>query len=155
MAKRDTTRWRHGTRDVRREGPVPLPSDLWVLVLAGQLLLAFLCVLPFTRAFHGLPNRERGVYLTALIATGNGVLLFILPALRPVLVRWLGNGIGGLLVVPRLVFAGRVALTLAVVLTTDVVVHTIAGQTMGVIAALGAATIIGMSAPGNTVDDKE
>ena len=42
-----------------------------------QLLLAFLCVLPFTTAFHGLPTRERGVYLTALIAAPAGVLVLV------------------------------------------------------------------------------
>lgn len=155
MPKRESARWRHGTRVARHERSTPLPGDLWVLIFASHLILAFLCVLPFTRAFHGLPTGERGVYLTARIAAGTGVLLFLLPPLRPVLVRWLGDRIGRLLVVPRLVLAGRVALTLAVVLTTDAVVHTIAGQAMGVLASLGAAAIIGLSAPSTTVNDGE
>lgn len=131
-----------------------LPTDLWVLLLAAHLLLGFLCVLHFVPAFRGTTSHERGAYAAALVATANGIFLLIAAAASRALVRIFRGWGRHRVLVPRLSFAGRVVLTVGVVLTVEGVMHRIAGDAMGYIASLGVAGLIAMSAPKTSRDDE-
>jgi len=129
--------------------------ELRVLLVSAQLLTIFLVATLFTDRFRRLPPHMRGVYITALVATVNSLLLFAAPLV------WrertpLRRGWPRLLRDPsRMVTAGRLTLALAVILTTDVVMNAVSGEAFGITWALIVAFILGAVATDTPPDDAD
>ena len=121
---------------------VPLPSEVWILLPAAQLLVAFLVALPFTNGFDRLHAHQRGVWIAALICAINSALLLAIPVME----RRVGPRRGARLraggYAPRMVAAGRIALGLAVTLTAEAVANALGGIGVGVPAVVVASFLL-------------
>lgn len=136
-------------------GEVRVPAAVRVLLPAAQALAGFLVALPFTDGFDRLTGRARGIYVAALVAALNGVILLAVPVIERCLARRAPRPRPGRYI-PRMVTAGRIALASATILTVDVVAGAAGGEGLGIAAALIAAGVIGLtatSAPPGAHDD--
>lgn len=98
-----------------------LLQELRVLLPGTQTLTAFLIILPFNSGFADIQRGEKYVYLATFLCSITSLILFAAPAAQHRLERPLRDREAFKQRATRLVIAGLVPLSLAVVLATQLV----------------------------------
>ena len=98
-----------------------LLAELRVLLPSAQTLTAFLIILPFNSGFAQVRQSEKYVYLATFLCAPTSVILFAAPAAQHRVQRPLPDREQFKLTANRLVVAGLVPLSLALILATQLV----------------------------------
>jgi hypothetical protein len=127
------------------EEPAPSAGDLTellqelrVLIPGVQVLVGFLVILPFSQGFSRIDQGERWVYLAAFFCGLTSLVLFTAPAAQHRLERPLRDRARFKQYATRMTIVGLVPLSLALILTT----HLVVSQTIGYGAALVVSALI-------------
>ncbi len=99
-----------------------LLGELRVLLPGAQTLTAFLIILPFNGSFAQVQQGERIVYLITFLCSVTSLVLFTAPAAHHRLQRPLRDREGFKNLATRLIIAGLVPLSVALVLATQLVI---------------------------------
>ena len=102
-----------------------LLSELRVLLPGTQTLTAFLIILPFQGGFSEIRDYEKTIYVITFICSVLSLVLFVAPAAHHRLQRPLRDREGFKNLATRLVIAGLVPLSIAIVLATQLVLSTV------------------------------
>jgi hypothetical protein len=113
-------------------------QELRVLIPGVQVLVGFLVILPFSLGLSHIPETERWVYLAAFVCGLFSLVLFMAPAAQHRLERPLRNRVRFKQYATWMTIVGLVPLSLALVLTT----HLVVSQTVGYGAALVVSAIV-------------
>ncbi len=105
-----------------------LLQELRVLLQGTQLLAGFLIVLPFSERFSTILVAEKWVYLATFLCTMVSLILFSTPAIHHRLQRPLVNRIQFKNVASRLMIAGTIPLSFALVLATQLATSEVLGE---------------------------
>jgi len=116
-------------------------GELRVLLPSAQLLSAFLITVPFAPGFASVMAVEKHVFLATFVLSVAALVLFSAPAVQHRLLRPLSNRSQFKRIATRQIVAGAGALSLALVLATQLVLssvlgHTLANVVSGFVAAL-------------------
>jgi hypothetical protein len=120
-----------------------LLQELRVLIPGVQVLTGFLVILPFSQGFARIPSGERWVYLAAFICALTSLVLFSAPAAQHRLERPLRDRAQFKQFATGMTIAGLIPLSLALVLTTQLVVSQTIGYGTALAASLVVAALIG------------
>ncbi len=118
---------RRGDRDFADDEPPgdgdlsDLLAELRVLLPGAQTLTAFLIILPFNAGFAQIQRGEQYVYLATFLCSVTSLVLFTAPAPQHGVQRPLPDRERFKLAANRLVVAGLVPLSLALILATQLV----------------------------------
>jgi O-antigen/teichoic acid export membrane protein len=105
-----------------RDGDLPdLLGELRVLLPGAQTLTAFLIILPFNSRFAEIRDGERVVYVITFLCSVLSLIFFTAPAAHHRLQRPLRDREGFKELATRLIVAGLVPLSVAIVLATQLV----------------------------------
>lgn len=110
-------------------------SELRVLLPSAQLLSAFLITVPFNSGFAAIVQSEKKVFLATFILAISSLVLLSAPAVQHRLVRPLADRAHFKRLATRQVLLGSVALSLALVLATELVLSEVFGHAVGLLAA--------------------
>lgn len=105
-----------------------LLHELRVLLPGAQTLTAFLIILPFNPGFAQIQQAEKIIYLATFLCSVCSLLLFTAPAAQHRLQRPLRDREGFKTTASRLMIAGLVPLSAAVVLSTYLVIAQVLGH---------------------------
>ena len=105
----------------------PREDDLGDLLQGAQVLTAFLVVLPFSAGFDDLSQAERWVYVATFALSVLSLVLFSAPAAQHRLTRPLVQRERFKDMATRFMIAGLVAVSIALVLATQLVVSQVVG----------------------------
>ena len=124
-----------------------LLQELRVLLPGTQTLTAFLIILPFNPGFAEIQQQEKVVYLATFLCCVAALVLFTAPAAQHRLQRPLRDREGFKTTASRLMIAGLVPLSIAVVLATHLVLSQVLGSGGGfaLVAAAIVAVLIGIA----------
>lgn len=103
-------------------------QELRVLIPGVQMLTGFLVIVPFSLNFHGISLAEKGVYLSAFVCGLVSLILFSAPAAQHRIERPLRDRVRFKQFATRMTIIGLVPLSLALVLTTQLVVAQTVGE---------------------------
>ncbi|MBX9811501.1 MAG: hypothetical protein K2Y16_07820 [Burkholderiales bacterium] len=113
------------------------------VLLPGELLLsAFLITVPFNSGFGDIVHAEKQVFLVTFLLAIASLVLLSAPAVQHRLLRPLVDRVRFKQVATRQVIAGCVALSLALVLATQLVICEVFGNLEGFAAAAFVAMLI-------------
>jgi hypothetical protein len=112
-----------------------LLQELRILLQGTQLLAGFLIVLPFSERFAKVVQTEKSVYLATFLCTITSLLLFSTPAIHHRLQRPLVNRIQFKNLASRMMIAGAVPLTIALVLATQLATSEVLGERSATVVA--------------------
>ncbi|HEV2109258.1 MAG TPA: DUF6328 family protein [Thermomicrobiales bacterium] len=98
-----------------------LLGELRVLVPGAETLTAFLIILPFTGGFDRIRDEEKVVYIVTFLCSVASLVLFTAPAAHHRLQRPLRDREGFKTLATRLIIAGLIPLSAALVLATQLV----------------------------------
>lgn len=99
-----------------------LLAELRVLLPGAQTLTAFLIILPFNGGFDQIRNEEKAVYLITFVCSVLSLVLFTAPAAHHRLQRPLRDRAGFKTMATKLIIAGLVPLSIAIILATQLVI---------------------------------
>lgn len=99
-----------------------LLQELRVLLPGSQTLTAFLIILPFNGGFGQIRNEEQIVYVVTFLCSVLSLVLFTAPAAQHRLQRPLRDREGFKTLATRLIVAGLVPLSIAIILATQLVI---------------------------------
>lgn len=99
-----------------------LLQELRVLLPGAQTLTAFLIILPFNGGFGQVRNEEQIVYLITFLCSVLSLVLFTAPAAHHRLQRPLRDREGFKTQATKLIVAGLVPLSIAIILATQLVI---------------------------------
>lgn len=99
-----------------------LLGELRILLPGAQTLTAFLIILPFNGGFAQIQQGEKIVYLITFLCSVTSLVLFTAPAAHHRLQRPLQDREGFKNLATRLIIAGLVPLSVALVLATQLVI---------------------------------
>ena len=99
-----------------------LLAELRVLLPGAQTLTAFLIILPFNGGFDQIRNEEKAVYLVTFVCSVLSLVLFTAPAAHHRLQRPLRDREGFKTTATRLIIAGLIPLSIALILATQLVI---------------------------------
>lgn len=116
-----------------------LLSELRVLLPGTQTLVAFLIILPFNGGFAQIQRGEKLVYLATFLCAVCSLILFTAPAAQHRLQRPLRDRQAFKESATRLMVAGMVPLSLAIILSTHLVIAQVLSQ---IWVAWGAAAVV-------------
>jgi hypothetical protein len=119
-----------------------LLQELRVLLQGVQVLTGFLIVLPFSEGFVRVSPGERRVYLVLFLCVLLSLVLFSAPAAQHRLLTPLRDRIEFKKGATRMVIAGMVPFSLALVLATHFVLQEVAGRLTANIGSAVAAVLI-------------
>ncbi len=102
-----------------------LLQELRVLLPGAQTLTAFLIILPFNGGFSQVRDEEQIVYLVTFLCSVLSLVLFTAPAAHHRLQRPLRNREGFKNQATKLIVAGLVPLSIALILATQLVVSAV------------------------------
>lgn len=102
-------------------------QELRVLQQGSQILVGFFVLLPFNNGFTKIALFEKWVYLIAFIASIITLICFSAPAAQHRLARPLRHRIKFKLQSNRIIVAGTVALSVALIATTQLVSNEVVG----------------------------
>lgn len=119
-----------------------LLHELRVLLPGAQTLTAFLTILPFNSGFSQIQNQEKYVYLATFLCSVCSLVLFTAPAAQHRLQRPLRDREGFKTTASRLMIAGLVPLSAAVILSTFLVISQV--LTAGWFAWISAGIVAGL-----------
>jgi hypothetical protein len=120
-----------------------LLQELRVLLQGAQLLTAFLIVLPFNAGFARLQQVEKWVYLATFACSLGSLIIFTAPAAQHRLEWPLRDRAHFKEFATRMSIIGLVPLSVSLVLATQLIVAQTLGSGQALLAAGGAAVLIG------------
>lgn len=110
-------------------------QELRILLQGSQLLSGFLTVLPFSEGFARIDAVEKWVYLATFVCAIVSLVLFSAPAAHHRIVRPIVDRVRFKDYCTRMILRGLVALSLALILSTQLVVDEVLGQTPSLVCA--------------------
>jgi hypothetical protein len=116
-----------GERDPRGDDLGDLLQEIRVLIQGAQVLTAFLVILPFSAGFDDLDQVERWVYVATFALAVLALVLFSAPAAQHRLARPLLQRQRFKDQATRFLIAGLGAISIALVLATQLVVSEVVG----------------------------
>ncbi len=117
-------------------------SEMRIVLPGAQMLAAFLIILPFNGGFRHIVQSEKYVFLATLIFALTSLILLSAPAVQHRVMRPLMNRERFKALATRQIVAGSVALGIALVLGTNLVVSEVFGHHVGLIVAAVIGTIV-------------
>jgi hypothetical protein len=108
-------------------------SGLRILLPSGQLLTAFLVLLPFNPGFVESVQSQKWAYLATFLCSLISLVLFSAPAVQHRIMRPLRNRVEFKHLASREILAGAAALSLALVLATHLVTSQVFGDPVDII----------------------
>ena len=117
-------------------------GELRVLLPSAQLLSAFLITVPFSSGFTAIVAAEKGVFIATFVLAVASLVMLSAPAVQHRLIRPLIDRPHFKRLATRQIVLGSIALALALVLATQLVLSAVFGHLLGNIAAGGVATLI-------------
>lgn len=121
-----------------------LLSGLRILLPGAQLLTAFLLALPFSGGFADIAPSHQWIFLATFLCSLASVVLLSAPAIQHRLMRPLRDRARFKDLATRQALAGAIALSLAFVLGTHLVVSQVLGRPADDIVAASVAVCIGV-----------
>ena len=132
----------HG--DLREDGDLSdMLSELRILLPGAQMLTAFLIILPFNGGARLVIEAERYVFLVTFFFALTSLVLLSAPAIQHRLMRPLISKSRFKRMASRQIVAGSGALGCAFILGTNLVLSTVFGTLVGIVAAAAMAALIG------------
>ena len=119
-----------------------LLQELRVLLQGVQVLVGFLIVLPFSEGFARVSQGSRRVYLVLFLCAIASLLLFSAPAAQHRLLTPLRDRVEFKRSSTRMVVAGMIPLSAAMVLATHFVLDQVSGRTVANLASAAVAGLI-------------
>jgi Family of unknown function (DUF6328) len=119
-----------------------LLQEIRVVQQGAQVLTAFLTILPFSEGFATIDQLEKWVYLATFVSSISALVFFSAPAAQHRLARPLHNRPRFKDFATRMVIIGLVPLSLALVLSTQLVVSQVFGLTESLIVSAAVALLI-------------
>lgn len=119
-----------------------LLGELRVMLPGAQMLTAFLIVLPFNSGFQQIIKAEKVIFLATFFLALTSLVLLSGPAIQHRIMTPLRDRIGFKRMAMRQLIAGGVALALAFVLATILVMSEVFGTNPGIIAGVAVAILI-------------
>lgn len=113
-------------------------QELRVLQQGSQILVGFLVLLPFSEGFAKIAPFEKWVYIVAFIASIISLICFSAPAAQHRVERPLRHRVKFKRLATRIIIAGTIALSIALISTTQLVLNEVVG---GIWSYLGTAVI--------------
>jgi hypothetical protein len=110
-------------------------SEMRIVLPGAQMLAAFLIILPFNGGFRHIVQSEKYVFLATLIFALTSLILLSAPAVQHRVMRPLMNRDRFKCLATRQIVAGSVALGIALVLGTNLVVSEVFGHQVGLLVA--------------------
>ncbi|HSI35864.1 MAG: DUF6328 family protein [Phycisphaerae bacterium] len=110
-------------------------QELRILLQGSQVLTGFLIVLPFAEGFGRIGPGEKWVFLATFVSALASLILFSSPAAHHRIERPLVDRVRFKLFATRMILAGLIALSVALVLATQLVVAEVAGLTASLVGA--------------------
>jgi len=101
---------------------------LRILLPGSQVLTAFLVILPFNSGFSEIRDTEKVVYVVTFVCSLLSLMLFAAPAAHHRLQRPLHNRVAFKNTATRLMIAGLVPLSVALVLASQLVLSTVIAE---------------------------
>jgi hypothetical protein len=102
-----------------------LLEELRILLPGTQTLTAFLIILPFNNGFSEIRDTEKVVYIITFLCSLVSLIFFIAPAAHHRLQRPLRNRVAFKNMATKLMIAGLVPLSVALVLASQLVLSTV------------------------------
>lgn len=118
-------------------------QELRVLQQGSQILAGFLVLLPFSDGFSKIAPVEKWVYIVAFIASIVSLICFSAPAAQHRLERPLKHRVKFKRLSTRIIIAGTVALSVALISTTQLVLNEVVGDRWSSIGTALIALLIG------------
>ncbi|GGX82732.1 hypothetical protein GJV26_05895 [Massilia dura] len=110
-------------------------SEMRIVLPGAQMLAAFLIILPFNGGFRHIVQSEKYVFLATLLFALTSLILLSAPAVQHRVMRPLMNRERFKSLATRQIVAGSVALGIALVLGTNLVVSEVFGHHVGLVVA--------------------
>jgi hypothetical protein len=128
--------------NLREEGDFSdMLSELRILLPGAQMLTSFLIILPFNGGARQFILAERFVFLATFFFALTSLVLLSAPAIQHRIMRPLMNRARFKCAATRQIVAGSLALALAFILGTNLVIAEVFGRTLGNIASVAMATL--------------
>lgn len=102
-------------------------QELRVLQQGSQILAGFLVLLPFSDGFSKIASFEKWVYIVAFIASVISLICFSAPAAQHRVERPLRHRLKFKRLSTRIIIAGTIALSVALISTTQLVLNEVIG----------------------------
>jgi hypothetical protein len=129
--------------DRREDGDLSdMLSELRILLPGAQMLTAFLIILPFSAGARPIIQAERAVFLATYFFAVTSLLLLSAPAVQHRLMRPLISRERFKRVATRQIVAGSASLAFAFTLGTNLVISSVFGNLIGVMASTVMAGLI-------------
>jgi len=119
-------------------------NELRILLLAAQLLNGFLITLPFNSGFQAIVTIEKWMYMATFLCSLSSLVLLTAPAVQHRVLRPLVDRVGFKNHASRLMIAGAICLSLALILCATLVTAEVVGHSLG--GAIGGAAALGIAA---------
>lgn len=130
--------------ELRQDGDLSdMLSELRILLPGAQMLTAFLIILPFNGGARQIVEAERYVFLVTFFFALSSLVLLSAPAIQHRLMRPLISKARFKRMASRQIVAGSCALGFAFILGTNLVLSTVFGPLVGLVAAGCMAAMIG------------
>lgn len=117
-------------------------GELRVLLPSAQLLSAFLITVPFSSGFAATVAAEKGVFIATFMLAVASLVMLSAPAVQHRVIRPLIDRAHFKRLATRQIIFGSVALALALVLVTQLVLSAVFGHRLGIVAAGSIAVLI-------------
>lgn len=111
-------------------------QELRVLQQGSQILVGFLILLPFNEGFSKIATFEKWVYIIAFIASIISLICFSAPAAQHRVERPLRHRIKFKLMSTRIIIYGTIALSVALISTTQLVLNEVVGTSWSLIGTI-------------------
>lgn len=133
----------HGTPSAAADHDLSdMLHEMRVLQQGAQVLTAFLIILPFSETFRAIAAGDKWVFLATFLVSLASLVFLSAPAASHRLERPLKDADRFKNFANRLILTGLFLQYLAWMLTTEFVVSTVLGQTVGIVAAAAAGMLI-------------
>ncbi|MGV7211282.1 DUF6328 family protein [Oxalobacteraceae bacterium A2-2] len=120
-------------------------SEMRILLPGAQMLSAFLIILPFNAGFSKIVHAEKLMFLATFFLSLTSLVLLAAPAVQHRMLRPLKDRERFKRIASRQILAGAIALAIALVLGTDLVLSEVFGATVGFIAAAIMAVLVSVA----------
>lgn len=119
-------------------------QELRILLQGLQVLTAFLIILPFNEGFARIDQVEKWVYMVTFLCSIAGLIMLSAPAAHHRLERPLMDRVRFKEFSTRMIIAGLIPSSIALVLATQLVISEAVGKTESYVAAGFVAVLIGV-----------
>lgn len=117
-------------------------SEMRILLPGAQMLSAFLIILPFNQGFAKIVHMEKLLFLATFFFALTSLVLLSAPAIQHRMMRPLKDRVRFKRIATRQIVAGALALAIALVLGTDLVISEVFGASVGLLVASVMALLI-------------